>query len=77
MAARTTVVFAFRERGVLSLDDPSGTVRQFFRLLREVHGIESRQVAVPSLFGDGEEGYRLFVLTRRAEEGGLGVATER
>lgn len=60
----TTVIFAFRERGLLSLEDPVGTVSMFFHQLREVHGIESQQLHVHGQFGDDEEGYRLFVLWR-------------
>ena len=60
----TTVIFAFRERGLLSLEDPVGTVSMFFNQLQEIHGIASQQLHVRGQFGDGEEGYRLFLLWR-------------
>ena len=61
---RSLIIFAFRERGNLSLDDEEGTVALFFKLLREKYAIHSRQLFVKGVFGDNCNGYRLFVLQR-------------
>lgn len=64
-AHHTITLFAFRERGVLTLDDSQGEVRQFFRLLQAEHNITSTQIEIDNLFGENCDGYRLFLLERK------------